>query len=84
MIGGDTTGDGTSGIGTNVIGTVSDVYVSTPGISYDPNDTISFEGVDDGTNIPIITTPSGSIVGVNFPPSILTEFETPPVLIVNS
>ena len=84
VIGGDTTGDGTSGIGTNVIGTVSDVYVSTPGISYDPNDTISFEGVDDGTNIPIITTPSGSIVGVNFPPSILTEFETPPVLIVNS
>ena len=84
VIGDDTTGDGTSGIGTNVIGTVSDVYVSTPGISYDPNDTISFEGVDDGTNIPIITTPSGSIVGVNFPPNILTEFETPPVLIVNS
>ena len=84
VIGDDTTGDGTSGIGTNVIGTVSDVYVLTPGISYDPNDTISFEGVDDGTNIPIITTPSGSIVGVNFPPNILTEFETPPVLIVNS
>ena len=73
-----------SGIGTNVVGTVGDVYVSTPGINYDPNDTVTFEGVDDGTNIPIITTPSGSIVGVNFPPNILTEFETPPVLIVNT
>ena len=83
VIGGDTD-TSTSGIGTNVVGTVSDVYVSTPGISYDPNDTVTFEGVDDGTNIPIITTPSGSIVGVNFPPNVLTEFETPPVLIVNT
>jgi len=74
----------TSGIGTNVVGTVSNVFVSTPGINYDPNDTVTFEGVDDGTNIPIITTPSGSIAGVNFPPNVLTEFETPPVLIVNT
>ena len=75
-----------SGIGTNVVGTVGDVYVSTPGINYDPNDTVTFEGVDDesNVNIPIITTPSGSIVGVNFPPNVLTEFETPPVLTVNS
>ena len=73
-----------SGIGTNVIGTVGNVHVVTPGINYDPNDTVTFEGVDDGTSIPIITTPSGSIAGVNFPSNILTEFETPPVLIVNS
>ena len=73
-----------SNIGTNVVGTVGNVHVVTPGINYDPNDTITFEGVDDGTNIPIITTPSGSIAGVNFPPNILTEFATPPVLIVNS
>ena len=73
-----------SGIGTNVIGTVGNVHVVTPGINYDPSDTVTFEGVDDGTSIPIITTPSGSIAGVNFPPNILTEFETPPVLIVNS
>ena len=80
----DTTGTPISGIGTNVVGTVSNVHVVTPGVNYDPSDTITFEGVDDGTNIPIITTPSGSIVGVNFPPNVLTEFETPPVLIVNS
>ena len=73
-----------SGIGTNVVGTVSDVYVITPGVNYDPSDTITFEGVDDGTNIPIITTPSGSIAGVNFPPNVLTEFDTPPTLVVNS
>ena len=86
VTGGDTAGGdtSTSGIGTNVVGTVSNVFVSTPGINYDPNDTVTFEGVDDGTNIPIITTPSGSIVGVNFPPNVLTEFETPPVLVVNS
>ena len=86
VTGGDTAGGdtSTSGIGTNVVGTVSNVFVSTPGINYDPNDTVTFEGVDDGTNIPIITTPSGLIVGVNFPPNILTEFETPPVLVVNS
>ena len=80
----DTTGTPISGIGTNVVGTVSNVHVVTPGVNYDPSDTITFEGIGDGTNIPIITTPSGSIVGVNFPPNILTEFETPPVLIVNS
>ena len=67
-----------------MVGTVGNVHVVTPGINYDPNDTVTFEGVDDGTNIPIITTPSGSIVGVNFPPNVLTEFETPPVLTVNS
>ena len=67
-----------------MIGTVGNVHVVTPGINYDPSDTVTFEGVDDGTSIPIITTPSGSIAGVNFPPNILTEFETPPVLIVNS
>jgi len=73
-----------SGIGTNVIGTVLDVYVSKPGIGYDPNDIITFEGVDDGTNLPIITTPNGSIVGVRVPSIIPTEFSTPPVLVVNS
>ena len=72
-----------SGIGTDVLGTVENVHVLTPGVNYDPNDTITFEGID-GVNIPIITTPSGSIVGVNFPPNILTEFRTPPVLFVNS
>ena len=80
----DTTDTSISGIGTNVVGTVSNVYVVTPGVNYDPSDTITFEGVDDGTNIPIITTPSGSIAGVNFPPNILTEFDTPPTLVVNS
>ena len=73
-----------SGIGTNVVGTVGNVHVVTPGVNYDPSDTITFEGVDDGTNIPIITTPSGSIAGVNFPPNILTEFDIPPTLVVNS
>ena len=73
-----------SGIGTNVVGTVGNVHVVTPGVNYDPSDTITFEGVDDGTNIPIITTPSGSITGVNFPPNVLTEFDTPPILVVNS
>ena len=80
----DTTDTSISGIGTNVVGTVSDVYVVTPGVNYDPSDTITFEGVDDGTNIPIITTPSGSIAGVNFPPNILTEFDIPPTLVVDS
>jgi len=74
----------TSGIGTNVVGTVNNVHVVTPGVNYDPSDTIIFEGIDDGTSIPIITTPSGSIVGVNFPPNVLTEFDTPPTLVINS
>ena len=80
----DSTATSISGIGTNVIGTVNNVHVVTPGINYDPNDTITFEGVNDGTSIPIITTPSGSIAGVNFPPNVLTEFDTPPTLVVNS
>ena len=79
-----TTDTSNSGIGTNVVGTVSNVYVTTPGVNYDPSDTITFEGVDDETNIPIITTPSGSIAGVNFPPNVLIEFDTPPTLVVNS
>ena len=73
-----------SNVGIDVVGTVSDVYVTTPGVNYDPSDTVTFEGVDDGTNIPIITTPSGSIAGVNFPPNILTEFDIPPTLVVDS
>ena len=72
------------GISTNIIGEITDVFVSKPGIGYDPEDTITFEGIDDATNIPIITTPSGCIAGVNFPPNVLREFDTPPVLIVNS
>ena len=83
------------GISTNIVGEIIDVFVSKPGIGYDPGDTITFEGIEDGEeigggdggdviNIPIITTPSGCIAGVNFPPNILREFNTPPVLIVNS
>ena len=72
------------GISTNITGEITDIYVSKPGIGYDPKDTVTFEGVDDGVNIPIVTTPSGSIAAVNFPPSIPKEFEIPPVLIVNS
>ena len=76
------------GIGTNVVGTVKDVYITTPGIRYEPEDTISFEsvdgGVDDGTFIPIVTTPSGSIATINFPENINTEFTSPPTLIVNT
>ena len=72
------------GIGTNVVGTVKDVYIVTPGIKYDPEDTIIFEGIDDGTNIPITTTPSGSIAIVDFPNNINTEFTTIPTLAVNS
>ena len=72
------------GIGTSVVGTVKDVYITTPGVRYDPEDTLSFEGVDDGTFIPIVTTPSGSIAIVNFPENVNTEFTTTPTIIVNS
>ena len=67
-----------------MVGTVKDVYITTPGVRYDPEDTLSFEGVDDGTFIPIVTTPSGSIAIVNFPENINTEFTTTPTIIVNS
>jgi len=72
------------GVGTNVVGTIKDVYITTPGINYDPEDTISFEGIDDGTNIPITTSPSGSIAIVNFSENVNTEFSTAPTLIVNT
>jgi len=72
------------GVGTNVIGTIKDTFIVKPGINYDPNDTISFVGVDDGTSIPIITTPSGSIAVVDFPDNINTEFSTAPELVVNT
>ena len=67
-----------------MVGTVKDVYITTPGVRYDPEDTLSFEGVDDGTFIPIVTTPSGSIAIVNFPENVNTEFTTTPTIIVNS
>ena len=72
------------GIGTSVVGTVKDVYITTPGAKYDPEDTVSFEGVDDGTFIPIVTTPGGSIAIINFPENVNTEFTTAPTLIVNT
>ena len=72
------------GIGTSVVGTVKDVYITTPGANYDPEDTVSFEGVDDGTFMPIVTTPGGSIAIINFPENVNTEFKTAPTLIVNT
>ena len=72
------------GIGTSVVGTVKDVYITTPGANYDPEDTVSFEGVDDGTFMPIVTTPGGSIAIINFPENVNTEFTTAPTLIVNT
>ncbi len=74
------------GIGTSVVGTVKDVYITTPGGRYDPEDTVSFEGIDDDLNtfIPIVTTPSGSIAIVNFPENVNTEFTTAPTLVVNT
>ncbi len=74
------------GIGTSVVGTVKDVYITTPGVRYDPEDTVSFEGIDDDLNtfIPIVTTPSGSIAIINFPENVNTEFTTAPTLVVNS
>jgi len=77
----NTTGIGSDPIGADVTGTLKDVYISRPGYGYDPNDTITF---DDITNIPIITTPSGGIIGVNFPSDLTTEFSTRPVLKVNT
>ena len=72
------------GVGTNVVGIVKDVYIVRPGINYDPEDTISFIGVDDDVSIPIVTTPSGSIAVVNFPNDINIEFLTAPELVVNT
>ena len=82
------------GIGTSVVGTVKGVYITTPGGRYDPEDTVSFEGIDNNLNtfIPIVTTPSGSIAIVNFPEdeatrglmNVNTEFTTAPTLVVNT
>ena len=63
---------------------VKDVYIVTPGIKYDPEDTISFVGVDDGTSIPITTSPSGCIAIVDFPTNVNTEFTSIPTLVVNT
>ena len=77
------------GVGTNVVGVVKDVYIVTPGIKYDPEDTISFitedaSGNIDSTNIPITTSPSGCIAIVNFPTNVKTEFTTIPTFAVNT
>ncbi len=77
----NTIGIGSDPVGADVTGTLKDVYISRPGYGYDPDDTITF---DDITNIPIITTPSGGIVGVNFPSDLTTEFSARPVLKVNT
>ena len=77
------------GVGTNVVGVVKDVYIVTPGIKYDPEDTISFitedaSGNIDSTNIPITTSPSGCIAIINFPTNVKTEFTTIPTFAVNT
>ena len=78
------------GVGTNVVGIVKDVYIVTPGINYDPEDTISFitedvnGNIDDSTSIPITTTPSGCIAVVDFPNNVNTEFGSIPTLVVNT
>ena len=78
------------GVGTNVVGVVKDAYIVTPGINYDPEDTITFitedanGNIDDSTSIPIITSTSGCIAIVNFPTNVSTEFTTIPTLAINT
>jgi len=69
------------GVGTNVVGVITSTYIVSPGINYDPNDSIVLQ---DGTNIPIVTSPSGSIGIVELPPNLLTEYTSAPILTVKT
>ena len=68
------------GIGTNVIGTLDGVFVDKPGYGYDENDTV----VVGDANLPIITSPSGSIGEVTVPSNFNAEFTTTPSLTMNT
>ena len=78
------------GVGTNVVGVVKDAYIVTPGINYDPEDSITFitedanGNIDDSISIPIITSPSGCIAIIDFPTNVNTEFTTIPTLAINT
>jgi len=68
------------GVGTNVIGTLEGVFVDKPGYNYDENDTV----VVGDANLPIITSPSGSIGEVTVPSNFNVEFTTTPSLTMNT
>jgi len=66
----NTTDKESVGIGTNVVGTLTDVFIDKPGYKYDSDDKVLIGNVF----LPIITAPTGEVLGVKVPPNLKDEY----------
>ena len=81
--GGDTDIGGSNiGIGTNVSGIVTSVFVTSPGLGYTSGDTFILVG--SGVTGTLTLTPNGSIIGAQLPSDYNLEFDSRPIISLNS
>ena len=81
--GGDTDIGGSNiGIGTNVSGIVTSLFVTSPGLGYTSGDTFILVG--SGVTGTLTLTPNGSIIGAQLPSDYNLEFDSRPIISLNS
>ena len=80
--GGDTTINLNVGVGTDISGIITSIHVSAPGIGYTSGDT--FTVVGSGVTGSLTITPNGSIIGAQLPTNNNLEYDSRPLIILNT
>ena len=70
----------TTGITSSIVGIITSIYVSTPGVGYQPEDTISIGT----TTFTPVKTPNGSFVEVKLPTNFNQSFTSSPTITINT
>ena len=80
--GGDNNIDLNVGVGTDISGIITSIHVSAPGIGYTSGDT--FTVVGSGVTGSLTITPNGSIIGAQLPTNNNLEYDSRPLIILNT
>ena len=80
--GGENNIDLNVGVGTDISGIITSIHVSAPGIGYTSGD--SFTVVGSGITGSLTITPNGSIIGAQLPTNNNLEYDSRPLIILNT
>ena len=80
--GGENNIDLNVGVGTDISGIITSIHVSAPGIGYTSGD--SFTVVGSGVTGSLTITPNGSIIGAQLPTNNNLEYDSRPLIILNT
>ena len=80
--GGENNIDLNVGVGTDISGIITSIHVSSPGIGYTSGD--SFTVVGSGVTGSLTITPNGSIIGAQLPTDNNLEYDTRPLIVLNT